>query len=461
MIFVLFIILIILTISSYLFSESEFISPAFMLCATYLFCVFIAILNVNAWGDISFVTMLTVLTGVIAFLFGCAMTMNRIVTLKTKNKKNKLNIGIYDDNEINVSYTVLIFTILTMCAVAYFYSRYIFNNALLAGSNGSINGLFSYARSIDGNSENYQRMGRVLTLGIYFSKAIGYLAMFILLKEYIYKPEKKITKSKRMLLILILLIYFVLTVLSTGRTAFMYFIIYTMIVASIFYKIKRGWSKNANKKVLKIILISLVLILVAFRIIDLTLRKSIYGSEWTLWTQVSRYFASQFYALNIWLENPTYSSGFEDTETLYNLYSILNIFGANVHIGSNALEGVTVSGLSTNIYTALRRYIHDFGYVGMIVIQFATGAVFTNWFNKIKKRDYLNDTSVILYASLLYTVAFNVIEERTFINILSLSTATHVILIILFWRIVTKKKRKLYENHSIRYTPLYRYRNDN
>lgn len=443
MIFLLFFVLIMLTMFSYFFSRSEFISPSFILSSTYLVGIFIAILNFNTWGDISLITMLVVLTGVASFLIGCAMPMNRTFTLKVKkNTAKKLNVN-DTENEIDINYSLIIFAIFIMTVVVYFYFRYIFSNAILAGSSGSINGLFSYARSIDANSSNYQRIGRFLTLGIYFSKAIGYVTMYVLLRDYIYKPKKKLSKSKRFLLGVILFIYLVITVLSTGRTAFMYFIIYTMIVASIFYKIRRGWSKSSNIKVFKIILFSLVIILVAFRIIDLTLRKSIYGSEWSLWTQISRYFASQFYALDIWLDNPTQSTGYEDTETMYNLYSILNILGADIHIGSNALEGITVSGLSTNIYTALRRYIHDFGYVGMVIIQFITGLIFTNWFNKIRNSNTINDTSIIFYASLIYTVAFNVIEERTFINIFSLSTAAYIIFVMLIWRLVTKKKRKI------------------
>lgn len=443
MIFILFVLLLVLTFFSYILSKKELISPAFILSASYVFCMFISLLNFNSWGDLSIKTVFVVLLGVLSFVLGCALTEKRTFSFNGKKNSSKitLNSSVSYDYDIKVGYLLLIVMLFVLLGVAILYFRYIMSNAFLAGSNGSVMGLFSYARSINADSENYQRMSMTLTLGVYIAKAYGYVTMYIILREYIYKPQNKIPKLKRFFMIMSILIYLIITILSTGRTALMNYIVYTMIVACLFYKIKTHWSKRTNKKVFKTILISFIIILVAFRIIDLTLRQSIYGSEWSLWVQISRYFASQFYALDIWLQSPTRSTGFDDTETLYNLYSVLNRLGANIHIGSNALEGIKVNNLSTNIYTSLRRYIHDYGYIGMVIIQFLTGAVFTDWFKKIQKSKKLNDINIILYASLFFTVVFNCIEERTLINIFSLAMLVHVIVIIIMWRCLIRKKR--------------------
>ena len=199
----------------------------------------------------------------------------------------------------------------------------------------------------------------------------------------------------------------------------MYFILFLFIIFASLLKHKNARNPKIDLKIIKYTFLSIAIGLALFIIIDLTLRGSIYGTERGVFSQLSLYISSSIFALDQYLSNPTHMTNFYDSETLFPIYSLLNYFGAEINFTSNALSFVSVGNQMTNIYTALRRYIHDFHFAGMLLIQFLLGVLYQSYYLYVKHKGSIKH--LIIYGMISYPVVFSFIEERFINDILSLN----------------------------------------
>ena len=171
--------------------------------------------------------------------------------------------------------------------------------------------------------------------------------------------------------------------------------------------------------------------LIAFRIIGVELRGSIYGNTSSAMATMTKYIAGPIFALDDYLSNITHSSFFGE-ETLYSLYSLLGKLGFNYKAGANNLEFVDFSYLgkvtTVNVYGAIRRYIHDYSFL-TIAIVFLEGLLFGSLYQKVKKTG-CNSFLFIFYAKSIYCLVFFFFEERllTFLILYYYNNSIHIFL---------------------------------
>jgi len=430
MLYILLISIILIIMISYFFNSKEIISPTIILSSGYLISVLVAILNINNWGDIRYNTLFIILISIITFFIG-ELFGSEVSKKVSKNYNNT------ETKQIFIISRKQIFVIsIFMIYIAYIYFRYTYNLSKLGGNPGGIFNMLSYARLVDASDSEFEKIGFVLKYGLYFSRAYTYFVLYCIIHNYFTCGSKKIPRYQ----VVPIIIYIVQSILSTGRTQIMYIIIYTFMLSVIHMKIKNNWSNKNDYKIFKRAIVVIVLILGMFWIIDMTLRGSIYGTSRDLLSTLSKYISSSLIAFDYFVNNLVVTESF-GKETLYNFCSLLNRFGFDFKIYSSALEFTTFSGVSTNIYTALRRYIHDFGILGMLLIQFMQGFIYAYYFNSIKYKRRIGKR-LLFYCMLIYPVFFSFIEERFFTNILSLPTLAVVFFIIVIWRF---RKVKVYE----------------
>ena len=94
-----------------------------------------------------------------------------------------------------------------------------------------------------------------------------------------------------------------------------------------------------------------------------------------------------------------------------------------------------------NVYTAYRRWIYDFGFVGAVFLQGVMAAVISIFYNKLKYRKVRNiGFWLILYSYLAYTVVFHPIDGYFYVQYVSQTFITTVILIwLMYWFFVNMK----------------------
>jgi oligosaccharide repeat unit polymerase len=422
MIYLLFTSLLFILLIDILIRGLDILRPSSWVTLGFLLGSFFGVLNKYKWGDISFVTYILIILFVVLFsLFSSLGEKMRLINLPSIKIEKKYP-----------KYLVLIINIIMLIS-GIMYFQFIYNNAILGGSNGSLSAIFSYARQAE-------QMGIakdpsfILSLLMVFSFSFGYIQTFIIIRDLVLFSVKYV----RLCDIITVILYFSHTIVSGGRTRLMYFIIYIIVVGLIMYRNKNHWSKKSINIAVKYIILGFLIVVMAFWLIENTVRGSVFGNSYSIWYQLSKYIGSPIYALNIYLENPFYMNSFYETETMYSIISILNKLGMGIPFNNNALEFVTYSSGSnqiiTNIYTALRRYLHDFKLPGLIILISLQSLIYSSLYANIKKNRTEN-SGLLYYGIIIYPVAFYFIEER-FLNDLFTLTMILQYMIIYFFLIL-------------------------
>lgn len=435
MIFFLFILLILLLFFTAILNDYDIMSPDIWVVSGYVIGAAGSALNYKIWGDISSITVFVVIITISSFLVGSAA--GKHLRLRTRKQEN-CTFPIRETKR-HLSKLFAVIMNVVMIVVAFFYLRYMYINSILGGNTGGWQHMFSYAR-VALSGDNFLQMGFGLSFSIKLCFGFAYVQTYILIQDIIYRGRR----SVRLCDAISIFLYFIHALLSGGRTKMLYYVVFIITVAIILYRNKNNWNKSSRRAGLKYILLGVVFGLSFFWIIDKTVRGSVYGSTFTLWDQLFKYISSSINAFDVYLKDPSRMEFFAETETLYPLISILNKLGANIPFSNNALEFVSFGKtaiVSTNIYTASRRYIHDFGYIGLITMMFIQGVIYRSWYETIKARR-IQGLKLLFYGVLVYPVAFYFIEERFLNDLFTLTMIFQMLCIALFWKLSKKSAEK-------------------
>lgn len=404
---------------------NDFLSPSIIMIFVFLLSVLVVLFNVNQWGDISALTVFTILLSVLVFVIGCIISNSLFQDRDIKS---------YVQNYIShlrVNKTFTFCVVLFMAITTYFYYNHVYNLSLIAGNPGGISAMLSYARTMSPDDDGFVQLNSILNLSLIISQSFAYIYLYIYISNHQFR-----TRSKNDIIYLIpVFFYFFQSILTTGRVKVLNIIIFVLVTSLVFYKWRVKSNTKYTKKVKKVALTSLAIALIVFIVLDLSLRSSIYGTDWGIAYQLSKYIGSSIKALDIYLNNiPNISQ----PETMYNIHSILNRFGFEFNITSNALGSVRFGNVSTNVYTPIRRYINDYGFIGLITIQFLSGFCIQYFYNQISYRRR-NDLGPLIYSYVVFFVFYSSFEERIFLSILSLNSVLTIILITMIWYFLVKK----------------------
>lgn len=419
MLILLLILIAILMLTVYKLSGRDLLSPTMWLLIGWFFSVLFAVTKISDWGDISGKTVTVIIIGLLAFIFGGIIGKYTKIRRPTQSKHNGLDQN--RDMAIICSPVFLLFSIIVLLYTIYVDYRFVVRAAIYGGFTGGAN-LLSYARD---SMLNDITMPYSIYIPIALSQACAYIIAHSVISDVIHYKERKGGKNYWVIKAICVLLFGVIAFLSTGRTMIMYFLLFILSDVCIQLTLVYGHSRRNNRKIIKYGLLAIAAILGFFIIVDIYFRASRYGIARNPIDQVIKYTSSSLYAFDIYLESPTKASE-TGYETLYNVYSILRRIGFDYEKTSNTLPFASFSNITTNVYTALRRYIHDFGYGGMIFIQILMGFVYEFAYKKIM-RNASYSFNVILYCTFIFAPVFNCIEERFLINVLSLRSLMIVV----------------------------------
>lgn len=429
MIYLLFVLLIMITINAFLLTGRDILSPFVIVCGMFTLSTFFAVLMTPLWNlQLSAITVIVIVLGIIMFGFG-EYTVRWVHENKWSYRSAYKEI---DKKEISIPLgkTILVSICLLILVIIYFQK--IYEISLIAGNDKGYLGMLEYARIV--MIQQGINPGLLLNQIFRVSTCIAYLYVFVILYKRIYLGEKKVGFFNFLPIIL----YLFLALLSTSRTYFTQIAIYTLIVGFLFYYKKGNKISVKNMKIIKIGVTSAFIFFAFFSILGFTTGKT---QNLGVFNTISYYLGGSISALDNYLNNPPASSGYFGSETLYIFYNTLNMLGFDVPTFPLPLESIQGANKSSNVYTALRRYLQDYGFLGMMLIQYILGLLYALAYLSVKnsKKYGLN---IIFYAAFFYPVVEIAIEERVFSDILSLATVIKILSFYLFYKILIDAKIK-------------------
>ena len=393
----------IFVIAAYYLGGKDLLSPWFLLCLAIFGSYCILMLNYTNWQvKIYGKFLLYTVTAIISFGLGCLL----VAKLHTKKVlKNQSGTIALFTKTFKRNYPINIFIFFsTVCAVVY-----LFKLISDAGSGGSLSDIL---RKIYNNTadEGYSP-GFIYNQMMEIVIAIAYINSYRLVLKLNCRKDK-ISFIK---LIIPIILFLIVVMFSTNRNMFLQYAIYFLCIYIIVYS-DNYTKKDTNKRIIRKVIPMLAIIVIIFFLLG---KAKQYSSD--LFRSISIYAGSGLYSFNIWIENfegPLSYGASTFTTFLGSLNAILNPLGVNLDIKGYQIDefiyfiSSNCYAYDSNIYSALRTYVQDFGYFGAVLFPFIIG-VFYHWLF-LKAKNSKDGYARVIYCMLIYSVVFFPILERFF-----------------------------------------------
>lgn len=436
---VLAICLIFFAIGAYFLFDKDICSPTIITCLIYLFATILAQIGTFSWNtiDISLKAIFIICFGIISFGIGEFIT--RKLIKKKKNEKPEKDNYIVENEIIKIkmwkSILILLFVVLTIILMILEMRRICIESGYevngiskILSTYRKVSPLFSTKLLKSNNTINVfvSQMKKVCDI---ICITISYVLINNLLNEKWKKNVTNILKNN-ILNVVILIACYALSLLTTGRAQLMKYI-----VAAFFIYMILNLKKFSQKIVLKrtIIVGMLVVIIIIplfYFMLPLIGRKT--NSKFT--DYITFYFGCSIPSFESYLDNPPEGDGHFGSETLYGVQSLLYKLKLSDYINPISREWTKISWFKSNVYTGFRRYMQDFGVLGVAICSIVFGMCFSKlYMNARNKKDF---RYLLFFTFYSYMLIDQVRDELFFTRFIHINTILNAILIIvLSWGI--------------------------
>lgn len=399
-------------------------SPSFLAALMFALSILINVLRASSWGiDYSLKAYTVVMLGLLFLGIGefCIRSISQNRSFYGRNS-NVLESDIQPLHMDKGGYYVLLFFTLIIL-VFDFVATY---KLSLLGDSGTM--LMSARHAIVGEDI---RKGAILTRLLGLNKAAAYISIYLIMYNRIICKAKNNKKY-----FIFILIFLGDSILSTGRNAFLRIISYTLILFFVFYLKEHKLSWNTVFRLGRYGCIGLLAFFGIFTAVGHLSGKGIYNTPIEI---ISYYMGASINLLNQYIVDPGQStSNFFGEHTLYGIYNILRIIGFDIPQMVQPLEFRYIPHYEPNIYTAFRRYIQDFGFLGLCLIMLFLGLFYTRL--RIRAaNDKTNGWRTIFFAVSIYPIVEIAIEERFFMDYITVTTFINIFWMFILYKIVTNK----------------------
>ena len=414
-------------IIAFYISNKNIMSPSVLLCTGYLLSAICCLMNKKMWNvSIHFNTYLLLNIGIISFLGG-----QLIYEYNNWKRNRKVEQKEYSFKYLKISkYRTLVLLLINLL-VLFVYYRTILN---IVGNNYSS---FSDVMNVFKKKITYENIEVpfISVQLVKISKAISYVLLFVIINNYFY--NKKIDFFQ----IVPILIYILTTFLVGGRIQLISFIVASLFLVYFNWNKKNGFTLNLSVKFLKILVISFAIFVVIFYF-----AKNIVGrtTNRNMFEYITEYIGGSIQLLDEYMNEDSLLIDNGRVETFPGIVQSLQKIGFMKNINAKKqleFRHVINNMYLGNVYTSLSRVYNDYGYGGIILIQFMYSYIFTGLYYGIKKNSkytYNNIFGMIFYSYSLYSFLISSIEDSFFINI-GLGYFIEIIIVYCIINIVIKK----------------------
>lgn len=377
--------LIMILVMAYVFSGQDLMSPWVLATGSFFICSFFAMLNLDYWQyDFRMETCLVIFSSLILFGLGTILAEHQLGRAKA-NATDKMG-PVY----IPLKFPILAAAVSFVLAAVSFDSLY--ELSLAYGNVDGYAGVFPTIRKLMEERviglPRWQSYRLVFAYGtaVFFQTIFFYNAIFFKLK------------ASWCCFLLPTLAFLPHALLTTGRMDFLKITMAAVMAAGLFYQMKHGISFKTNLKVVGSFLVAGLLFLTLFFSAGSLTWKGL-SADRGPFKIVSHYAGAQIPALDVFVNDKYYSEDeLVGQMTLIRVYGNLRTLGLDLPQVSPILEYTYFTNVDTNVYTALRSYIQDYGYVGMGLVSFLIGLLCSTLYGFAKYR------IIGLYGMMAYVV---------------------------------------------------------
>lgn len=394
--------LIILFLIEYYFQRS-YMAPFALLLLSFLMATTIIIANIKDW-DVHINSKFApyIFTAIASFAFGCIIVrfFSRswipVESVEVPEYQKKIFAGNYP--------SMFMFMVSLICTVSYLYLM-IRNVGFSAGLSAMLSTI--YKETVSGSTSNFI-LHQFYEIVIAVAK-INFFQLMVL--RYVKKSNKK-----RGVLYIPIIFFGLCMVISTDRNVFIRFVLYCLCLWMLFftYTSTRNRQKTNWKILRKTLFYVLILLLVFFGLGKLKNYTS------NLSRMIGLYGGSGLYNFNLFLDTFSGNDLEFGNSTFSAFQNVLKRFGL---LGGDAIRTATHGEFITyrsstgyvyasNIYSAMRPYVEDFGYFGLVLYPLILGIIFEALYRLTNKRPF--GFSWVFYSLMMYPVVYFIIAEQFF-----------------------------------------------
>lgn len=434
MIYFLLFSIIILFIISLIMSEKEVLSPAVIINAGFIVAVLAAICNIERWS-------LTIHWNTYWVIFGGLLIFTSVSILirfffKIRNGERKTvckSLGYIAIENWKIYFLMAL--VIFISAIYLYYVRKIVG--VYYGKLGwtetmyHFRHLVSYGQSDLRVPNSIEQLYQLITLS-------ATVCIYILIYNYVF--FRKIQKN----LLLLTFVIICSSLLNTSRLNIIIYFVESVTFYDIFLNRKNGKGISLNIRFAIRAIIGFVLFCGIFVFL-----KQIAGriDDRNPFYYITYYLGQSIHNLDVYLQEKHTKPDIWGKETFYGLNHALYLFtGDNKYNYIAHKEFRFNKGISTgNVYTTFRAFIHDFGYLGFILLTIIFSAIMNFWYLRIKTKTRIKkykafDISAMYYAYMMFTVYTAFFTDYFYNRVVSLNIFK-TILSFYFWELLFVRVR--------------------
>lgn len=328
------------------------------------------------------------------------------------------------------------YMMIIMCFVLAFFAwlnfREVYDASIRLGNhNGYLGMLGTLRHAVEAGDYSFPRM---YVYRNYLAQALTFFAMAVFFQKAF--QERTYSLSRLCMYGIPLLFYLPFTIISGERITLFCMIVFLIVAGGVIYQRAKGFTYAARARCFGFAVGGGGLFLMLFVLFGFfTGKVSLQGRP--PWEVIAHYGGLSLPALSFFLESTFLESAYVGKMTLLGIYQKLALLGmdfSDLPSRYFIMDFVQLNHIDTNVYTGLRRYIQDYGFVGMCLVMMFLGMVYTAFYNYIRFRSRTL-VPIIIYASIAWPLFWLINEEGFFTSVLQTNTIYIIVLICLLGRI--------------------------
>ena len=411
-----------------IFVRKDLFSPESLLCLSYIFAIMCAIYNIDNWGiNLKYNTLVIIIVGI--FSFFCT-SMIYFLFHKKKGVKNITKRLSW----IELNSGKLLFLNFVSLIIMIIYSVYFIK--AIGGFSALSN--FSYSMEMYRSKTMIYNMVLIPSWINFLTKlcrAICYVYTFVLINNLIIN-KNAVNKSKINFLpyLIGIITYIPLTLMSGGRYDLIVYVIYIIVIFSILFTI------NNQKKLNPLKILKIGLILIAVMLIFSSSRNLVgRTSESSSLDYVTEYFGGSIEIFDQYLQENYEKADYFGQETFAGirklLFQLKFIDEQGLSEGATEFRKTSNNKVIGNVYTGFRKPYHDFGIIGMIILQAFLAIIFNKLYYNCFYKKEKNGISfrIIITGTIFYCLVLHSYSEAFYSTVVSFN---HLMLFLIIYVLI-------------------------
>lgn len=381
-------------------TKGDLFAPEVMLSIAFLFCTLCAIYQLRIWNhDIGIATYAIIVGAVLIAIF-VDLAVRGLMPRRGKVRSAKLHASPIPDWAIAA---FLILAAITCVVMAYEIRR-------IGGTGDFADVMVNYRQQSGYGTDLSERLPGWVSQLQNVVNVIGYLCIFNLIAFW-----DRLSRGQKAANILVVVLSALASMMTGGRFGTLCMVLGGLAMFWVVYYRNHGGASVRPSTVFKVLLAVVAALVVFYFAKDFVGRVS----DDTMVDYLTHYAGGGIVGLDMYLAAPPAPSDIFGKETFYSLISGLRKLGLVdvpfylIHHEFRISNGVGIG----NIYTALRDYHYDFGFLGMVVLHVAFCIIMSWAYEHMKRHD--SGLGTILLGMVYYCVPMYGISNCLYANIVS------------------------------------------